>query len=117
MNFDASKMGVPFLRAHRITILYPDNNQMPEAVVEQSLAVLLADGTVRKLEDVEAIIIPLDLAAHGNDPVPLIHPTTGAALGPSTTMNNVVLQIFSVIRKAQMQKYPADPVPPPVTPA
>ena len=102
MNYDASQVGVPYVRAHEIEIFYPDNAQMPHAVIHQSLAVKLADGTIRTLEKLPAITASFDLANNGTAPIPLVSPDTGAALGPSTSLQGVMLGILAVVRQQQL---------------
>lgn len=101
MNYDASQVGVPYVRAHKITIHYPDNGQMPWAVIEQSLAVKLADGTVRKIEDIPAIQRSFDLVNDGGLPIPLVSPEAAQPLGADTSLNQVFLQILAVVRQEQ----------------
>lgn len=100
-NYDASQVGVPYVRAYRIEILYPDGGQRPRAVIEQSLAVKLADGTVRQLEDIPPIQAEFDMMADGLTPIPLIDPSTAAPLGVDTNLRNVMLAILAVVRKQQ----------------
>lgn len=102
-NYDASQVGVPYVRAHRIVIEYPDAMGIPEATVEQSLAVKLADGSVRKLQDLTPMLIKFDFAGHGGDPVPLVSPEDGSLLGADTTLNMAMLNILAVIRQAQIK--------------
>lgn len=102
INYDASQVGVPYVRAHKITIHYPDNGGLPWAVIDQSLAVKLADGTVRKLQDLPSIQRSFDLTNDGALPIPLVSPDTGAAMGPSTNLNMVMLGILAVVRKEQL---------------
>ena len=101
-NYDASQVGVPYTRVHRIEIQYPDNGQMPSATLHQSLAVKMADGKIRRLEDLSPIGVQFDFSANGSTPIPLVSPDTGAALGPTTTLNMVMLSILAVVRQAQI---------------
>lgn len=101
-NYNASQVGVPYVRAHRITINYPDNGLPPSANIEQSLAVKLADGTIRKLEDLPTLSRSFDMLNDGNTPIPLVDPSTAAPLGANTTLNNVMLQILAVVRREQL---------------
>ena len=101
-NYDASQVGVPFVRVDKITIHYPDNGVLPWAVIEQTLAVKLADGTVRTIEKLPSLQSTFDLANDGSDPIPLVSPETGAQLGPSTTLTGVMLNILAVVRKVQL---------------
>lgn len=105
-NYDASQVGVPYVRAGRVLIDYPDKNATPRAVVEQVLVVKLADGTIRELEDLNSLNITMDLVNHGTDPIPLVSPTTGAALGANTNLNTVMVQILAVIRANQIVMNP-----------
>ena len=102
MNYDSSQVGVPYVRVHKIIIHYPDNGQLPWAVIDQSLAVKLADGTIRKIEDLPSLQRAFDLANDGSDPIPLVSPETGAALGADTSLNQVMLAILAVVRKEQL---------------
>lgn len=101
-NYDASQVGVPYVRVHRVDINYPDSGLKPSATLHQSLAVKMADGKIRKLEDLPLIGVEFDFAANGSDPIPLVSPDTGAALGPTTTLNTVMLNILAVVRQAQL---------------
>ena len=105
-NYDASQVGVPYVRASRVLIDYPDKNATPRAVIEQVLVVKLADGTIRELEDLNSISITMDLVAHGSDPIPLVSPVNGATLGANTTLNTVMVQILAVIRASQLVQNP-----------
>ena len=102
MNYDASQIGVPYVRAHRLIISYPDAGQKPTAVVEQSLAVKLADGTVRKLENLTDLTFELDFTK-GNDPLPLVNPDDATPLGQDTTLNQAFLAVLAVIRAEQVR--------------
>lgn len=109
-NYDASEVGVPFLRAYGIRIDYPDGGQPPVVVVEQAMAVKLKDGTIRKMEDVTPLNIAIDLAGEGTVPIPLVSPDTGAPLGANTTLQATFLSILAIIRKNQISSYVDDPV-------
>lgn len=102
MNFDSTQVGVPYVRAHRIEIFYPDNSRFPSAIISQKVAVKLADGTIRSLPDeLTPINVTFDMLTDGATPIPLVDPTTGAPLGPSTTLQQVMLGILAVVRKEQ----------------
>lgn len=101
-NYDASQVGVPYTRVHHIEIYYPDNGQMSSATLHQSLAVKMADGKIRKIEDLSPIGVQFDFAANGATPIPLVSPDTGAPLGADTTLNMVMLGILAVVRQAQI---------------
>ena len=101
-NYDASVVGVPYVRGTQVVINWPDaTGGLPVATVSQSTAVKLADGTVRNLDVLSPIVYELDFVNHGNDPIPLVNPTDGSSLGANTTLNNTMLQILAVIRYAQ----------------
>lgn len=103
MNYDASQMGVPYVRAHRIIINWPDSSMSPTASIEQSLAVLLADGSIRKLQDLPTIETALDMQNDGGDPIPLVNPEDGTDLGQNTSLNMVMLGVLAVVRAKQLQ--------------
>lgn len=104
MNYVANQVGLPYARAERIDIYYPDNGQLPHAIIHQALAVRLSDGTIRKLETLPTITATFDLAANGNDPIPLVDPGSAQPLGPSTTLNSVMLGILAVVRQRQLSE-------------
>lgn len=100
MNYDSSSVGVPYVRVPRLEIDYT-NNAFPKVTIQQSLAVKLADGSIRELEPVPEIIAVFDMAADGNTPIPIPDPTTGNPLGINTTLQQVMLSILAVVRKEQ----------------
>ncbi len=101
MNYDASQVGVPYVRAQRVEIFWPDAGKKPHAVINQSLAVKLADGTVRQLENLPALEVVLDFD-RATDPIPLVDPDTGLPLGPSTTLQMAMLNVLAVVREKQI---------------
>ncbi|MDE2102832.1 MAG: hypothetical protein KGL39_36650 [Patescibacteria group bacterium] len=102
-NYDASKVGVPYVRVTGLNIVYPDGaGGQPSAQVFQAEAVVLADGTSRTLRQLDTLNITLDFASHGNDPVPIVDPTSGAALGVNTTMNQTFASVLAIIRQVQI---------------
>lgn len=101
INYNSSTVGLPYVRAQRITIEYPDAGRAPTAIIEQSLAVKLADGTVRQLENQGSFAVTFNFAADGSAPIPLIFPDTGLPIGPNTTLNNTMLSILAVVRHEQ----------------
>lgn len=101
MNYDSSAVGVPYVRAHRIEIFYPDNSRYPQAIISQKLAVKLADGSVRSLEELPPITVTFDMLTDGTTPIPLVDPTSGAPLGQNTTLQQVMLSILAVVRREQ----------------
>jgi hypothetical protein len=103
MKYDASVVGVPYVRAQRIIINYPDAGKSPSATIEQSLAVKLLDGTTRQLETIASINVDFDFVANGNAPIPLVFPDTGLPIGPNTTLNNTMLAILAVVRSEQLK--------------
>jgi hypothetical protein len=105
-NYDSSQVGVPYVRANKITILYPDNGAVPSAQIEQALAVKLLDGTTREIEKLQVLNIEINLDAHGTEAIPLVNPTTGGPLGINTNLNTVMVQILAVVRKHQLEINP-----------
>lgn len=104
-NYDSSQVGVPYVRAQRVEIFWPDAGRMPHAVINQSLAVKLADGTVRQLENMPELKVELDFA-HASDPIPLINPETGAPIGSNTTLQMAMLNVLAVVRQKQIESEP-----------
>lgn len=102
MNYDPSQVGVPYVRAHRIVINYPDNGVVPSVNIEQSMAVLLADGTIRTIDQLPTISTPLDLAQDGAVPIPMINPNNGQPLGVDTDLNTAMLNVLAVLRSKQV---------------
>jgi hypothetical protein len=105
INYDSTAVGVPYVRANKITVIWPTTGGIPSAVIEQALAVKLADGSVRELQQMETLTANLDLAAVGESAIPLVHPTTGQTIG-STKLNTVMLQVLAAIRSIQVGANP-----------
>jgi len=103
-NYDSTSVGVPYVRAHRIEIFYPEDSRYPSAIIGQKLAVKLADGSVRSLEDLPSLNVTFDMAADGTTPIALVDPTTGNALGANTTLQQVMLGVLAVVRKEQLKQ-------------
>jgi hypothetical protein len=100
-NYNGSQVGVPYVRAHRIVISWPDATAKPFAVIEQSLGVKLADGSVRKLENLADITVELDFT-QGDAPIPLVSPDDASPLGMDTTLNQAMVAVLAVVRKYQI---------------
>lgn len=100
-NYDSTEVGVPYVRSHEIRIFYPENNLAPSVVIGQKMAVKLADGSIRSLEELTPINVTFDMAADGTTPIPLVDPTSGAPLGANTTLQQVMLGILAVVRREQ----------------
>lgn len=101
-NYDSSEVGVPYVRAHRIVIEYPDQGRPTQATIHQSVAVKLKSGEVRKIEDLPPLIRSFNLQIDGTTKIPLVHPETGAELGVFTDLNTVMLNILAVVRREQL---------------
>jgi hypothetical protein len=101
-NYDASQIGVPYTRVHRIEILYPDAGLQSTAVLDQSEAVKMADGTVRKLRELPSLYVTFDFKNDGSTSIPLINPNDGSTIG-STTLNTAMLNILAVVRYEQLK--------------
>lgn len=104
VNYDPSKVGVPYIRVHQLTIDWRDMAALvkPTAVFKQQLAVTLADGSMRVLESLPDVSTELDFSA-GDDPIPLVDPETAQPLGMNTTLNQVMLGVLAIIRKTQIE--------------
>lgn len=102
-NYDASQVGVPYVRVDNITINYSESG-VPTVGLSQALAIKGADGTVYKIGDLPPIRSVLDLVADGTTPVPLVNPEDGSALGADTNLQQVFLGILAVVRKIQLDQ-------------
>jgi len=102
LNYDGSQVGVPYVRAPRITINYAADRRTT-ATIEQALAVKLADGTVRNIEPLPPITCELDFAADGDTPVPMISPDNAAPLGTDTTLNQAFLAVLAIVHDRQIK--------------
>lgn len=102
-NYDSTNVGVPYVRAHKVEIFYPVTNRYPQAIIGQQLAVKMADGTVRPLEELTPLTVTFDMAIDGATPIPLVDPTSGAPLGMDTTLQQVMLGILAVVRSEQVK--------------
>ena len=101
MNYNGSQVGVPYVRASKITIHYPDAGQPPVVVIEQAEAVKLADGVVREFAKLPPVQATLDLANAAQTTYPLINPETDAPLGADTTLQTVYLNVLAAVRAIQ----------------
>lgn len=99
-NYNSTEVGVPYVRVRQLTVDYT-NNAFPKATIEQSLAVKLKDGTIHEMSRIPELIVTFDMVADGTNPIPLVDPTTGAPLGPSVTLQQVMLSILAVVRQEQ----------------
>ncbi len=107
-NYDSSAVGVPYVRGTQVIINYPDGfGGEPVASVTQSNAIILADGTIRNLNAIQTLTIPLDFVDNGNTPIPMVDPTSGADLGENTTLNNIYLQVLAIVRQEQVASNPS----------
>ena len=104
-NYDSTAVGVPYVRVTGIEINYPVIG-LPSVLIGQVKAVKMADGTVMELGDAPELRADIDLAVHGNDPIPLVSPNSGAPLGPSTTLNQVFLCLVAAVRDIQIRLVP-----------
>jgi len=104
VNYNNTAVGVPYVRGTQVVIDWPDAAGGPtKATVSQCTAVRLADGSIRNLDVLAPLNVVLDFTNHGNDPIPLVDPSTGANLGANTTLNQTMLGVLAVIRQFQVQ--------------
>jgi len=101
MNYNGSQVGVPYVRCPKITIHYLDRGQKPIVVIDQALAVKLADGTVYQLEEMKSIQVELDLVADAHKTFPLINPEDDSPLNAETDLQTVYLQNLAAVRHIQ----------------
>ena len=103
-NYNASTVGVPYVRVSTLIVNWPDAlGGAPSANIQQNMAVVLADGTVRNLESIPPIVTELDFSNNGNTPIQVVDPVTGDAIaGTFTTLNETFAQVVAVIRQYQI---------------
>ena len=99
-NYDGSKVGVPYTRVSRLVVDYPDNGMVPTATIEQAEAVLLADGSVRILQNLGSFKCTLDFEK-GDEPIPMVNPNDASELGQNTSLNQAFLAVLAIIRSEQ----------------
>ena len=104
-NYNSTNVGVPYVRCNNIQLQYPENG-IPHVTIDQALAVKLADGTVREIQQLQSLSFVLDMANNATTPIPLIDPTSGASLGSSTNLQQLMLGILAAIRVQQLQQNP-----------
>lgn len=102
MNYDASQVGVPYVRYGEVKISNPPG-AMPSVVAEKFLAVKLADGSVRTLEALAPLNFTLDMLNDATEPVPLINPDDSKPLGADTTLQTTMLSILAILRKHDVE--------------
>ena len=104
MNYDPSQVGLPYVRVTQLKVDWPDSlgDLQPTALIEQSLAVKLADGSIRTLDKLPSIGVKLDFT-QGDEPIPLVDPETAQPLGIDTSLNQIFVQVLAVIRKYQIE--------------
>lgn len=100
-NYDASQVGVPYVRVDNLVIQYPKSG-LPFVTLEQTKCVKLSDGTIAQIDVMPSISFPVDLIANANTPIPIVNPANGAALGPSTTLQGTMLSILAIVRQQQL---------------
>ena len=106
-NYNSSQVGVPYVRGTQVIINYPDGvSGNPQATIAQNNAIILADMSIRNLEAIGNLVIPLDFVNNGNTPIPMVDPTTGDDLGETTTLNNIYLQVLAICRQEQVAVNP-----------
>jgi hypothetical protein len=107
-NYDpSSPVGVPYVRAHRVTIDWPDRGLLPRYAIEQSLAVRLADESIRQIEVLPTLHGSMDLANDGDTGIQVVHPDTGVDIpGMTTSLNQAFLAVLAVVRQAQVAAEP-----------
>lgn len=103
-NYDASKVGVPYVRVSKVTIVYPDNSGQPYAQIEQSSAVKLENGEIRDFEKLGTISVPVDMRNKALEMFPMVNVNTGENMGVETNLKTVMLHVLAAIRNFQLQE-------------
>lgn len=104
-NYNSTTAGTLYVRANNITIQYPPSG-LPIVTISQANAVKLADGSVVEISAAPSITFTLDLVNNALTNVPLVDPTSGAALGTNTNLQALMLGILAVVRQQQLLKNP-----------
>ena len=102
-NYNSASVGVPYVRVNNINIAYGEDG-IPVVTMCQAVAVKLADGTVAEIEQIHDISATMNLA--DTTAIPLVDPTSGAALGTTTTLGQVMLQVLAAVRAQQLLQNP-----------
>lgn len=101
-NYNASQPAVPFGRVYRLIVEYPDNGVPPHLTIEQGLAVVLADGNVRKIDDLPTLESVINLQDDGNTPIQMVDSVTGEDIpGQTTSFNITFMHMLACIRALQ----------------
>lgn len=100
MNYNASQVGVPYVRVNNISITYPTQGN-PVVGLNQTLAIKGADDTIYEIGQLETLRAEIDLVADGTTPIPLVSPEDASFLGTDTTLQQTFLAILAVVRHIQ----------------
>jgi hypothetical protein len=102
-NYNASSVGVPYIRVPEVSISYTTDFKV-NVVAHQDEAVKLADGSVRVLQRMNPITFTIDLVTQGSETFPLVNPSDGSSLGASVTNTQIMLSILAAIRAKQLEQ-------------
>lgn len=101
-------LGKPFVRVSQIIIDYPAPN-VANIRMNEELAILTDTGTVEKLRDLGDVRFTIDPSDKVTE-LPLVHPATTEALGPTMTYEHLMLGLLAAVRKNQLER--DNPTPP-----
>jgi len=104
-NYDASQVGVEYVRVPAFTVDYPTpGNARVEA--QEVLAIKTAGGAIKVTERFSTPLAFRIQEHQMTETFPLINPETGAALpgNPTMTYGQLMVGITSAIRKAQIAR-------------
>jgi hypothetical protein len=97
-NYDTTT-GLPYPRVRRIIIDYPESG-IPTVEYEERTAIVDASGAVRLLDGrPEVRLLPLP---EPTQPVGYVDPATGAQIPGSTTVQQTLIGVTSLIRRGQL---------------
>lgn len=97
-NYDTT-LGLPYPRVVEIVIKYPESG-IPTVEYQERTAIVDAGGSVRLLDGrPEVRLLPLPAPTQ---PVGYVDPATGAQIPGSTTMQELLKGVTSVIRRGQL---------------
>lgn len=100
MNYDRTRVGVPYIRYSQIVIRNPANHG-PWVDLTREWAVKLEDGTSAAVDlpQPPPVSLEINLATQAGDAFPMYHPDTGLPIGQSTNFENVLLAIIAAARQ------------------
>ena len=108
-NYDSTVVGRPYVRVNHIEIEWPPmvkGGPLPSVKLTQARAIKTESGETIEYAFAMLLDDDLDLAEHGDDPIPLVDPATDKPLDGKTSLNQALLIITSIARSIQKRHNP-----------